>query len=57
MKNHILLLIYLLSMSLPLCAVDIDATDTCNYGLHFNSHSVMVGERTSLFWIMESLII
>lgn len=49
MKNHILLLIYLLSMSLPLCAVDIDATDTCNYGLHFNSHSVMVGERTSLF--------
>lgn len=50
MKNHILLLIYLLSMSLPLCAVDIDATDTCNYGLHFNSHSVMVGERTSLFF-------
>ena len=48
MKNHILLLTYLLSMSLTLCAVGVDTSVTCNYGLHFNSHSVMAGERTSL---------
>lgn len=48
MKNHILLLISFLSMSMRLCAVGVDDTGTCNYGLYFNSHSVMVGERTSL---------
>lgn len=48
MKNHILLLIYLLSVSMRLCAVEADNKGTCNYGLYFNSHSVMVGERTSL---------
>lgn len=48
MKKHILLLIYSLSMSMRLCAVESDNKGICNYGLCFNSHSVMVGERTSL---------
>lgn len=47
MKKYVLLFIYLLETVVPLYATTF--AGVCNYGLYFNSHSVMVGERTSLF--------